>query len=375
MLAETAHLGQLVEYAGTAAIWAAVLLRIPSARHDRRRRGLCIAVAAAAAAMALRLGPVGRAIGFFTHDPNLTQLAMHLFGAFSAILVLDFVLVVTGGGPPRARLHIVGATLLLALVLLGATAKPPTLALIGPHGVSVPSIGFWCTLIGMHLAADGTCLIVCWRYSRRSTSGSSRTSLALFGLGTAFAGLFWIGYLIYLPTRSAWIPPLLSLTMGLHGMLRAASIVVPTALDTRRVLDNTTTLWRLWPLWRALVDAVPSVALARPRNRLRETLWPQGPRELLIYRKIVEIRDAILVLCDYLPSKHAFATGGTDSAGTRGEDPDALADLLREACRAKLAGEPPSVDRSALAQPDFADMAGETEFLLRVAAAYRCPAA
>jgi hypothetical protein len=316
---------------------------------------------------------VGRTIDFFTRDPHLTQLAMHLFGAFSALLVLDFILVVTGSGPPRARLRIIGAVLLLSLVLLDATAKSHTRELIGPHGVSEPSIEFWLTLIGMHLAADGACLIVCWRYSRLSTSGTSRTSLALFGLGTAFAGLFWIGYLVYLPTRSPWIPPLLSLTIGLHGMLRGASIAVPTLLDTRRFLGQTTTLWHLWPLWRDLVDAVPSVALTRPRNRLGEVLWPQGSRDLIIYRKIVEIRDAILVLCDYLPSNHAFASCGPDFAGTRGEDPDVLAGMLREACRAKLAGEAPSGNRTSLVQPEHVDMAGETQFLLRVAATYRCP--
>ncbi|MCQ4046553.1 MAB_1171c family putative transporter [Streptantibioticus rubrisoli] len=375
MLTDLSRLGRLVEDVGTAAIWAAVLLRIPSARHDSRQRGLCIAVAAAAAAMALRLNPVSRAIDFFTRDPHLTHLAMHLFAAFSAILVLDFLLVVTGGGPPRARLHMIGAALLLLLVLRDATAKPHTQELIGPHGVSEPSIEFWLILTGMHLASDSTCLIVCWRYGRRSTSGTSRTSLALFGLGTAFAGLFWLGYLVYMPTRSPWIPPFLSLTMGLHGLLRAASIAVPTVLDTRMALDKVTTLWRLWPLWHDLVDAVPSVALIKPRKRLGEILWPQGPRDLIVYRKIVEIRDAILVLRDYLPSDHAFADSEVGYADTRGGDPDALAGKLREACRAKLAGEPPSANRAHLVQPEQVNMAGETEFLLRVAAAYSCPAA
>ncbi|MET7904799.1 MAB_1171c family putative transporter [Streptomyces sp. NPDC005355] len=373
MLAELTGFSGLIEDTGTGAIWGAVLLRIPATCRDRRQRGLCIAVAAAAAAMTLRLAPVNEAVDLVTRDPHMTQLAMHLSGAFSAVVVLDFLLVVTGGGPPRGRLHLIGAALLLSLVVLDATAPAHTRDTVAPHGAPLPSLEFWLTLLGMHLAADSACVIVCWRYSRRS-KGPSRMSLALFGLGTAFAGLFWVGYLFYIPERSPWAPALLSLAMGLHGLLRAASIAVPTLLDARRAVDGVRTLHRLWPLWRDLVEVVPSVALYKPRNHLREVLWPRGPRDLIIYRRLVEIRDAILVLREYVPANRAAAHEPGSPDSFRGEA-HALARMLREARRAKLAGEPPHADPARLVHSGGTDITAETEFLVRVATAYRCPTA
>lgn len=374
MLADLTRFSGIIEDTGTGAIWASVLLRVPAARRDHRQRGLCIAVAAAAAAMTLRIGAVSEAVDFVTHDPHMTQLAMHLFGAFSAVVVLDLLLVVTGGGPPRKRLHLISAALLLSLVVFDATAPAHTQDTVAPHGAPLPSLEFWLTLLGMHLASDSACVIVCWRYSRRSAKGPSRTSLALFGLGTAFAGLFWVGYLIYIPVRSPSIPALLSLVMGLHGLLRAASIAVPTLLDARRAVDEVRTLHRLWPLWRDLVEAVPSVALYKPRNHLWEAIWPQGPRHLIIYRRLVEIRDAILVLREYVPADRAPTHELSSPDSFRG-DAHALALMLREARRAKLAGEPPHTDPARLVHSGGTDIAAETEFLVRVATAYRYPMA
>nr|BFD87571.1 hypothetical protein StreXyl84_69720 [Streptomyces sp. Xyl84] len=388
MRADLASAAGLVEDAGVAAIWIAVLLRIPAARRDPRQRGLCLAVAAAAAAMALRLGPVARAIDLVTGDPRATQLAMHLLGALSALVVLDFLLTVTGGGPPRLWLHLGGVFCLLTLLYLDVSAPAHTQDVIGPHGAPEPSLVFWLTLVCMHLAADGTCVVVCRRYSRRGSAGPSRTSLALFGLGTAFAGLFWVADLLYIQVRSPWIPVCLSATMGLHGLLRAASIAVPTLLDAHRAVGDIRVLRRLDPLWRDLIAAVPSVALCAPRHHLLEVLWPRGPRDLIVYRKIVEIRDAILVLREYVPSDGFVPAGDPESpagpdarpAGpdarqlaARGEDREAVivARMLHTARRAKLAGRPPLAHSARLPQPGCADVAAETDFLTRVADAYR----
>ncbi|MFB7598184.1 MAB_1171c family putative transporter [Streptomyces sp. NPDC056160] len=374
---------RLVEDAGTAAVWIAVLLRIPAARRDRRQRGLCLAVAAAAAAMALRLGPVAKAIDLLTGDPRATQLAMHLLGALSAIVVLDFVLTVTGGGPPRPWLHIGGVFCLLTLLALDVLAPAHSQDVIGPHGAPEPSLVFWLTLVCMHLAADGTCVVVCWRYSLRGKAGPSRTSLALFSIGTAFAGLFWVADLLYIQVRSPWIPVCLSVAMGLHGLLRAASIVVPTLLDARRAAADIRVLRRLAPLWRDLIDAVPSVALYAPRHPLLETLWPRGPRDLMVYRQIVEIRDAILVLRAYIPEDGLVPPGDRETPAPRGarthlpsggdREAVAVARMLHTARRAKLAGRPPCRHSGRLPQPSCADVAAETDFLTRVADAYRRP--
>lgn len=93
----------------------------------------------------------------------------------------------------------------------------------------------------------------------------------------------------------------------------------PSTHAARRALTDVGDWWRIWPLWRELVEVCPQVLLTPHRGRLREILWPQGPRGLLLYRKLMEIRDAILVLDAYAsPELHISARAFADSV-TYGE--------------------------------------------------------
>ncbi|MFG2848314.1 hypothetical protein ACGF12_34900 [Kitasatospora sp. NPDC048296] len=92
---------------------------------------------------------------------------------------------------------------------------------------------------------------------QRSDNRPLRICLQLFSGGTACAGLFRLGCLVHIPTRAAWIVALLPLLMGLHGVLRSAALATPALLGLRRKARDVATVWRLWPLWRALIAAVP----------------------------------------------------------------------------------------------------------------------
>ncbi|MFD2123295.1 DUF6545 domain-containing protein [Streptomyces cirratus] len=110
------------------------------------------------------------------------------------------------------------------------------------------------------------------------------------------------------------------------------------------------------------------------------------PRNLLVYRKVIETRDAILILGEYVaPGLAELARSHVAGSGVpeQRRSAAALACLLKEARRAKLAGLPgqQSGEASALELPaaiqtsaEGGDLDEEARFLVHVAQAYASPA-
>ncbi|RSS53000.1 hypothetical protein EF912_18440 [Streptomyces sp. WAC07061] len=391
MAAELAAAGDWLALPGVVCLWIAVLIRAPGALRSREQRGLWLAVATAAAAMTLNLPAV--VTYAMSREPSYAHtvgLVRNLIGVLSAGAVLYFVAAATRGR--RLQLASWAGTVLwfAVLVTLDAGAPEHGTHTIPTAGTPVPSLAYWLVLISAHLIANTICVFVCWRYGRRSESRALALGLRLFGLGTAFAWAFWFAYLLKALFGSTWALPALPLMMSLHGLLRAAAILVPTVFALRRTLADTATAWRLWPLWRDLVHAVPYVVLTEPRTgRLLELLWPPVPRNLLVYRKVIETRDAILILGEYvtpgvpeLARGHVAGTGVPEQRRTAA----ALACVLKEARRAKLAGLPgspgqppraPALDLPAVmrASAEDGDLEDEARFLVDVAQAWASPTA
>ncbi|MFJ9865358.1 MAB_1171c family putative transporter [Streptomyces sp. NPDC101165] len=374
MLAELTYSGRLVENVSLVALWFTVLLRAPSAARSHWQRSLWLAIAAAAFAMTLNMPAVQHPLHQLIGSADLVALVRNLTGVVSAAAVLDFVLFTTGN--PRLRVRLYGATLLAmaALLALDRTAPPHAEHGIRPAGAPVPSTAYWILLIGIQLTANIACCVVCWRYGRRGENRTLRLCLLLFGGGTACAGLFWLGYLVYLPTRSAGILAVQPMLMGLHGILRAVALAVPALLGLRRKIHDLATVWRLWPLWCDLITVVPHVALLVPRARIREVLRPDGSWNLLAYRKIIEIRDAILVLRDRTPPELLGAAERHVAAATVPAD---QADAAVLACVLRVIGAVPPADpapsptrQTAFFESGGTDLEAETAFLIKVARAY-----
>ncbi|MFF5447727.1 MAB_1171c family putative transporter [Streptomyces sp. NPDC012888] len=380
-----AALGDALAVPAVVCLWTAVLLRSRSALRVREQRGLWLAVATAAAAMTLNLPDV---VAYAMRNPghgHTVALVRNLTGVLSAGAVLYFVAATTRGRRLQHAAWALTAVLLTTLVALDLAAAAHGTHTMPPHGRPVPSLAYWLVLISAHLTANTACVFVCLRYGNRTESPGLAAGLRLFGAGTALAGLFWFAYLLKGLFGTVWPMPYLPLLMNLHGLLRAAAILVPTLVVLRRTAADATTAWRLWPLWRDLVQAVPHVALTKPRSgRLAEVLWPSVPHGLLAYRKVIETRDAILILNDHVaPGVPERARGHVAAAGVPAprQDAAALACVLKEARRAKLAGLPqqrgeerPVYPAAATAVPEGSDLDAEKRFLVSVARAYASPA-
>ncbi|MET8450805.1 MAB_1171c family putative transporter [Streptomyces sp. NPDC005209] len=329
------------------ALWFALVWRARPALRQPHQRALWLTVLTATIAITL-FQP--RTVGWLTTagaDVHSVSLARNLIGVLSAGLVLLFMVGSTHSRRPRLSVAVGLTAAISSLVVLdllqGDYSREGTASVQGPAD---PESAYWLILIVAHLVGDAVASVVCWRYSLRTEDRDLVWSLRLFAVGSVLAFVFWCGYLWHLYGRTPRLLPYLSVVIGVHGFFRAASLLVPSATALVRSAVALRTTWRLWPLWRDLVTAVPQVALARPqRTRLREVLRPRSPLALQAHRQTIETYDALLDLQRYVrPGGYEEARRHARRAGV----PDdrlaaaALAGALGQARRAKLDGVPAS---------------------------------
>ncbi|MGW3462109.1 MAB_1171c family putative transporter [Streptomyces olivaceoviridis] len=341
------ELAARVGLVGVFALWFALVWRARPALRHSQQRGLWLTVLATTIAITLFQPGIVGPLTSAGLDVHTVSLARNLIGVLSAGLVLLFV--VDSSGPPRLRrFAAVGMTAaLVSLLVLGLMHLGTGTA--SAQGPASAASAYWLILIAAHLAGDAAAVVVCWRYSLRTTERDLVWSLRLFAAGSVLALAFWSGYLWHLYDRVPRLLPYLTMIMSVHGFLRAASLLVPTASALVRSAGALRTIWRLWPLWRDLVTAVPHVALARPRrSRLQEVLWPRLPPALQAHRQTIETYDALLTLQQYVrPDAYENAYQYARRAGVRDDRlaSAALAGAVDQARRAVLAGVPPADPR------------------------------
>ncbi|MCW7945686.1 regulator component [Streptomyces hygroscopicus] len=345
---------------GVFTLWIALVWRAGPALRVPHQRGLWLTVLAATIAITLFQPKVVEwctNVGSTAHTVSLTR---NLIGVLSAGLVLVFIVDSTRTHRLRVAAVVGMVAAMGSLFALDQLGVDQSASTISPQGPADPSSLYWLILVVAHLIGDSVALVVCWLYSLRTDDRDLVWSLRLFAVGSVLAIAFWSGYLFHLFFRAPGMLPYLSLIISIHGLFRAASLLVPTATACARALTALRTTWQLWPLWRDLVVAVPQVALARPqRTRVQEVLRPHCPLALQAHRQTIETYDALLDLQRYVQPdtyekahQHAWDTGLRGDRLTAG----ALAAALGQARHAKLSGEPPStpcplpgVDRSSRA--------------------------
>ncbi|MGD3109764.1 MAB_1171c family putative transporter [Streptomyces sp. YGL11-2] len=360
------------DYICVGCLWLALTLRASAALRTPEQRGLWLAVVTAAVAMTLTLPAATQLALQATGGVHAIALARNMSGVLSSGAVLYFVSTAAGGRRLRLGVCFVTSLAMVSLLVLDSLV-PPHQEHAVTGGAPTPSTAYWIVLVVDHLAADISCTSLCRQYSRRTANPVLKASLRMFGIGTALSCLCWFCQLINLLFHTDRLLPYLPYVMDLHGLLRAIALLAPSLWAMQGAVAEICTIWHLWPLWRDLVQAVPNVAFIKPRHRLLEIVWPQASWRLLAYRKIIETRDAILDLNDYVPAcAWARARRRVAAVGVAHDKVDAtvLACVMRGARSAKLAGRPHQQSASGLVSFDNGDLESEKAFLLDMARAY-----
>jgi hypothetical protein len=129
---------------------------------------------------------------------------------------------------------------------------------------------------------------------------------------------------------------------------------------------------RLYPLWRALCEVDPGMALVPPPPAWRDAMIVRD-LGFRLYRRVVEIHDGQLELRPYLDQRVAdYAHALCRERGLNDEDTAIVVNATSLACAIRAQAQGRAAQRPAASPtgPNAADLATETAFLARVARCY-----
>jgi Family of unknown function (DUF6545) len=361
------------EAAGLISLWLATILRAPAAARHSYQRPLWLGTCLIAVTTTLYQEPVIGTLGRLIGDFNVIDLCRHVSHTVTAAVMLYCVLVAVGRQRHIWLLAPTAAATIGATIWLNLSAAPHARSTITTP--ELPLI-YWLLCFGFYLVADGISVAVCWQYGRRAGPGTLRQSLRIFGLSRLFGCLLWILFPAYVLTRHAkllsYVPPL----TGIELVLQAGSILLPGTDSARHNLAQRRILWALWPLWQSLTSAIPNPAPPGRGSRLGAVATTNAAVNSRLYRLVIEIRDAGLVLRAYVtPATITAAQRFVATRSVPAADLDAatVACWLHTARQAKLAGSPPHPTVCEISSPGGNTLREEIEFLLSVARYYAGP--
>jgi hypothetical protein len=226
-------------------------------------------------------------------------------------------------------------------------------------------------------------VVVAARRYLPSASGPLRASLRCVATGS-------ICGLLYVSVKAAFLSALL---FGAHpsramesavgrllavsgGLLVAVGAMWPAVRLTRQRLKRALHAYvqhrQLYPLWRALYEISPTIALDPPSSRSADVVRFFAPN-FRLYRRIIEIRDGLLVLRPYYDAgvQHvARRVGAMHGVSRESASARAEAVVIKAAVTAAMEGRRPvvsAVDPVSVGR----DLNAEAEWLVRVSKEFR----
>jgi hypothetical protein len=223
----------------------------------------------------------------------------------------------------------------------------------------------------------------CHRYAR-SAHGALSTGLHLIVVGCVL-GLSYVAVKLgaeLLALSGTPIPPVAEATVGRSfGAVGAMLVAVGASWPTLARLGGAVgewmhtyrMHWQLRPLWSALIASSPGLALERPAAGLVDSLRVRD-LHLRLYRRVIEIRDAQMVLRPFLSHQvRESASAAALSLSLEGLEADAFVEARQ--LEAALASTEPASEPDSLRPLQEGSLRSEAEWLVAVAGAFHAPSA
>ena len=318
-------------------LWGIVAARLPTLWRDAQQRAMWSTLCTLALTKTVATPGVNGLIGELI--PN-AQIIPHLLGVLAAFFLLRFLSLITGYDSAHARAAryqvLLAVSVFTTLIVLMAVT-PGGIRTRGTELLSAPTgpaaVGYWVVLNGYL----GTVLVIAtalfWRISRSAPDRLLRNSLRAMASGTLLVAGYAVLKTGLIVAHSFDVTMSINRIEPVANALRTVGIiiclvgaVVPAGDRLRSVIRAYRALWRLRPLWNVMRRQFPDVILF-PRRRALLELAGVDEVQLRLYRRVIEIRDGMLTLRDYLP-----AGALAEARAYVGDDPP-----LIEACGIALA--------------------------------------
>ena len=379
---------------GTAVFWIALGYRLWNLRRDPRNptlRLLCWSLGMLALAFTFATPLLYVTFDRLVGVPNLSRLMMQTFGVVYT-LVIQRLLLSWIYPPEEARRRSrpwlwLGIPALIAQVVLFAGAHVPVEdpEFLVRYG-SQPSVMALTLVLGLCLTFTTADIArLCLRYASVCGRPYLRLGLRLTAIG-AWAGLVhWIKDVILQAVRLATWPTEVTLISDsvehqlftLSSFIGAGFVAVGLTIPAWGPRLGAALSWlrryrdyhRLRPLWMALYQASPEIALEPPADR--PDRWQLRDLDFRLVRRVMEIRDGRLALRPYLDQATAEETALTlRRTGLADLDLAAAVEAasIVAAIRAKREGRP-ATDPGPAEVTGGEDLSSEAAWLGRVARA------
>lgn len=345
-------------------------------------RAICVLLLAFAIAITIGLPPVYQSIPLFMVNPSSVRLTQHLLAVLAAFAMRVLFNHITGTARraywfwvPYTAATAVALIVLFGLAPVGADADD----FVG-HYAAAPFVTEYLLVFLLYIVVSLADVFVnSTRHARRAPVRLLRAGLRLL----ACAGIVGMLYALHkagyaLARRLGFTPPWPEGPVSTVFICVAALLFIvgatvagwgPRIATWWRRIHRYRAYRRLHPLWSAIHDELPNIALIEPRRRTER--WQTA--DFLLYRRIIEIRDGTLALRPYLDARiTAAAREKAAAAGLSPAEQDAVAEAatLAAALRSRSANhvtaEAPPAPRSSPA-----DLDGEARWLTAVSDAYR----
>jgi hypothetical protein len=364
-----------------------VLFRLRQVRwRDRGRWALAGGFLFSTIGQLAEISTVARYVDALSGVPNLYRLVAYvcaaLIGMCTAVLMAHWTSPEQTARKLRRRLAFFAACIVGHLVTFSIGNDPAVPRRFTVDDVQSPSVA---TFLLVHVAVQICYLadiaVITWRFARLAPRTWMRSGLRLATIGAAVGILQAVSKALYVAAGLAGGHPEGGEEVGAI-MVMTASVLLVMGWTTPALEPHVVTAWnwlvryrghrQLYPLWRALFDAVPAIALEPPTGRWQAT-WSPHDLKLRVLRRVIEIRDGRLNVAPYIdPGVADTAHRMGTRAGLSGADLDAVVEAarirtglaaLRRAETAPAAHEMPAV-------AGFNEITSEIDWLSRVARAF-----
>jgi len=357
-------------------LWGIVAVRLPTLWRDARRRALWATLSSLALGRTAATPGITALAGELVPEP---QIIPHLLAVVAAYFLLRLLSLITDYDTdhPRAiRGQLLLAASVLATLIILTAATPGDLKTKGTElmstAVGPTTAGYWVVLNAYLGAALAVATVLFWRIARSAPAGTLRYGLRVIATGTFLIALYVVMKTALIAAHSLGVTLSVDRLEPAAGAVRTVGLIVgvigtamPAAGRLRLIVHAYRRLWELRPLWQVMRRTFPEVILF-PRRRAPLELAGVDEVRLRLYRRVIEIRDGMLTLRDYLPA-------GTLAEARRhvGDDP-----ALIEACgiayalRRHRSGAEPTRNSDRWAEIG-GEVADEVAWLSEVSAAFR----